>query len=69
MTNLSESLASQEQPQGGASQGTSVTVLVPDAVAALGGSSADYDGLSDEQVLAGRCARVACHNLREHANP
>ena len=51
MTNLPES---PDQPQGGAPASASVTVLVPDAVAALGASSADYDALSDEQVLAGQ---------------
>ncbi|TFB96588.1 MULTISPECIES: HNH endonuclease signature motif containing protein [unclassified Cryobacterium] len=54
MTNHSESPASPDRPHGGASPSTPVTVLVPDAVAALGRSSADYDALSDEQVLAGQ---------------
>ncbi|MEB0285577.1 DUF222 domain-containing protein [Cryobacterium sp. 10S3] len=52
MTNHSESPASPDRPHGGAPPSTPVTVLVPDAVAALGRSSADYDALSDEQVLA-----------------
>ncbi|MEC5149056.1 DUF222 domain-containing protein [Cryobacterium sp. GrIS_2_6] len=54
MTNLPESPVSLDQPPGGASPSASVTVLVPDAVAALGRSSADYDALSDGQVLAGQ---------------
>ncbi|MCI4657411.1 HNH endonuclease signature motif containing protein [Cryobacterium zhongshanensis] len=53
MSNLPESPASPDQPHGGASLRASTPVLVPDAVAALGRSSADYDALSDEQVLAG----------------
>ena len=53
MSNLPESPASPDQPQGGASLRAAAPVLVPDAVAALGRSSADYDALSDEQVLAG----------------
>ncbi|MEC5151924.1 hypothetical protein [Cryobacterium sp. GrIS_2_6] len=54
MTNLPESPASPDEPHGGASSSTSLTALVPDTVAALGGSSADYDALIDEQVLAGQ---------------
>ncbi|WBM80612.1 HNH endonuclease [Cryobacterium breve] len=54
MTTLPESPASPDQPHGGASLSASAAVLVPDAVAALGRSSADYDALSDEQVLAGQ---------------
>ncbi|MEA9999311.1 DUF222 domain-containing protein [Cryobacterium sp. RTS3] len=54
MTTLPESPASPDQPHGGASLSASAAVLVPDAVAALGRSSAGYDALSDEQVLAGQ---------------
>jgi hypothetical protein len=63
MTNLPESLALPDQPLAGGFCGASGVVLVPDAVAALGASSRDYDALTDEQVLGGQA--LIAHSRRE----